>query len=164
MREPLLVALRKEAARLHPRLPTEEDVATAAGVAVADVRTHLGPPDNYSALLSYQGQTLDTRARIIASAARVFGQKGFQRASLDQVASDAGLTKGAIYWHFKSKNDLYFALLDSRFLRDISAMRESVDAMMVTATHETAPDLMARIFQCGAAAIHQRPRLAAPVC
>jgi AcrR family transcriptional regulator len=141
--------LREEAHRLHPRLPSEDEVAKAAGVVAADVRTHLGPPDNYSALLSYQGQVPDTRERIIASAARVFGQKGFQRASLDQVASDAGLTKGAIYWHFKSKNDLYFALLDSRFLRDISAMRESVDAMMVTATHETAPDLMARIFSAG---------------
>ena len=149
MRESLLVALREESVRLHPRLPSEADVARAANVKAAVVRTHLGPPDNYSALLSYQGQVQDTRERIIASAALVFGQKGFQRASLDQVASDAGLTKGAIYWHFKSKNDLYFALLDSRFQRDISTMREGVAAMMASATQESTAELMARIFSNG---------------
>ena len=56
MRESLLVALREESVRLHPRLPSEADVARAANVKAAMVRTHLGPPDNYSALLSYQGQ------------------------------------------------------------------------------------------------------------
>jgi TetR/AcrR family acrAB operon transcriptional repressor len=157
MREKLLAALREAAARLSSRLPTESDVAFAAGVKEAVVRKHLGPPENYSALLSFQGQTQDTRERIIASAARVFGQKGFQRASLDQVASDAGLTKGAIYWHFKSKNDLYFALLDSRFQRDVSAMRESLAAMLSTASPPDTARLMATIFSASLSAATTDP-------
>lgn len=59
----------------------------------------------------------DSRERIVAAAVRVFARKGFQRASLDEIAAEAGLTKGAIYWHFSSKNDLFFSLLESRFQR-----------------------------------------------
>ena len=146
MRDELLAALREAASRLPSRTPSESDVALAAGVKETVVRKHLGPPENYSALLSFQGQGQDTRERIIASAARVFGQKGFQRASLDQVASDAGLTKGAIYWHFKSKNDLYFALLDARFQRDVSSMREAQSAMLADAAPQDTPRLMATLF------------------
>lgn len=149
MREKLLTALREVALRLHPHLPDEGAVARLAGVKEEEVRMHLGPPENYSALLSYQGQTPDTRERIIASAARVFGQKGFQRASLDQVAADAGLTKGAIYWHFKSKNDLYFALLDSRFQRDTSTMRGSVAEMAAASGNTSVVKLMAAAFSSG---------------
>jgi len=59
----------------------------------------------------------DTRERIMAAAVAVFSGKGFQRASLDEIAAEAGLTKGAIYWHFRSKNDLFSALLEDRFQR-----------------------------------------------
>lgn len=149
MRERLLAALREAASRLQAGLPGEEEVAAIAGVKESIVRRHLGPPENYAALLSYQGQTQDTRERIIASAARIFSQKGFQKASLDQVASDAGLTKGAIYWHFKSKNDLYFALVDSRFQRDMSSMREPLKAMLTTADRNSTAQLMATIFSAG---------------
>jgi len=149
MREKLLVALREAAQHLHPHIPSEEEVARVAGVDVATVKAHLGPADNYTALLSYQSPVLETRERIIASAARVFGQKGFQRASLDQVAADAGLTKGAIYWHFKSKNDLYFALLDSRFQRDTSTMMGAVAEMAATAGKTSTARMMAAIFCAG---------------
>lgn len=149
MREKLLAALREAAQRLPSRVPMEEEVARVAGVDVATVKAHLGPADNYMALLSYQSPASETRERIIASAARVFGQKGFQRASLDQVAADAGLTKGAIYWHFKSKNDLYFALLDSRFQRDTSTMLGVVAGMAATTGNSSAVKLMASVFSSG---------------
>ncbi|MGL5987783.1 MAG: TetR/AcrR family transcriptional regulator, partial [Burkholderiales bacterium] len=58
----------------------------------------------------------------------VFARKGYHGASLDQVAADAGLTKGAVYWHFQSKSDLFLALLDARFQRDMSEMAVKVDA------------------------------------
>lgn len=149
MREALLAALREVAQRQHPKRPTENDVALAAGVDVATVREHLGPADNFMALLAYQTPASDTRERIIASAARVFGQKGFQRASLDQVAADAGLTKGAIYWHFKSKNDLYFALLDSRFQRDTTTMLGSVARMAAGPATASVVKMMAAVFSSG---------------
>jgi TetR/AcrR family acrAB operon transcriptional repressor len=130
MREKLLTALRKAAAQSSPRLPDAEEVAAVAQVSVTDVREHLGSPDNFAALLFYQAPAHETRERILASAARVFGLKGFQRASLDAVAADAGMTKGAIYWHFKSKNDLFFALLDQRFRQHTNPLMVDLDVFL----------------------------------
>lgn len=131
MREKLLVALREAARQTAPRLPDLQEVAELARVSVAEVRQHLGSADNFAALLSYQQTPAhETRERIIASAARVFGLKGFQRASLDEVAADAGMTKGAIYWHFKSKNDLFFALLDHRFQSHTGPLRVDLEALV----------------------------------
>lgn len=131
MREKLLLALQEAARQSAPHLPGLEEVAAQAEVSVAKVREHLGSPDNFAALLSYQQMPVhETRDRIIASAARVFGQKGYQRASLDAVAADAGMTKGAIYWHFKSKNDLFFVLLDQRFCQHTSPLMGDLDAMV----------------------------------
>jgi AcrR family transcriptional regulator len=55
-----------------------------------------------------------TRAKILAAARRVFERRGFHGASLDQVAREAGFTKGAVYSAFDSKADLFFALLAER--------------------------------------------------
>lgn len=71
---------------------------------------------------SPESERSDSRERIVAAATRVFARKGFQRASLDEIAAEAGLTKGAIYWHFRSKNDLFFSLLESRFQRQIAPL------------------------------------------
>lgn len=68
----------------------------------------------------------DTRDRILEAAGRVFARKGYNASSLDQVAREAGMTKGAIYWHFSSKNDLFFALLDSRFQLHTAPLSEDV--------------------------------------
>jgi AcrR family transcriptional regulator len=56
----------------------------------------------------------ETVRRLIAAAADVVAEKGFQRASLDEIASRAGLTKGAIYSNFDSKEHLFWAVLGSR--------------------------------------------------
>ncbi len=56
-----------------------------------------------------------TRARLMQSAARVAARRGLERASLDEVASDAGFTKGAVYANFKSKEELFLAMLDEHF-------------------------------------------------
>lgn len=149
MRDKLLDALREAARQSAPRLPTMAEVAARAGVSAAEVQAHLGPAENFSALLSFQGVTADTRARIIASAARVFARKGFQRASLDEVAADAGLTKGAIYWHFKSKNDLLFALLDARFHQDTAPLLGGLRLLLDRGGD--AQTALAAMFQAGIA-------------
>ena len=51
-------------------------------------------------------EALETRNRILDAAERVFGESGVSRTSLEDVASAAGVTRGAIYWHFKDKSDL----------------------------------------------------------
>ena len=56
-----------------------------------------------------------TRSSLIDSAGRVFSERGIQGASIDQVAEQAGFTKGAFYANFKSKEELFLAMLDERF-------------------------------------------------
>lgn len=48
---------------------------------------------------------------IFEQAMRVFAQKGFERATIDDIAEQAGIAKGTIYYHFKSKNELFAFLL-----------------------------------------------------
>jgi AcrR family transcriptional regulator len=56
-----------------------------------------------------------TRSCLMTSAARVFTRRGLQQASIDEVAEDAGFTKGAFYANFKNKEELFLAMLDERF-------------------------------------------------
>ena len=51
-----------------------------------------------------------TRARLLEAAARVYARRGFNGATLEEVASEAGFTKGAVYAHFGSKENLLLAL------------------------------------------------------
>src|SRR5438128_41765 len=55
-----------------------------------------------------------TRAYLLEAAAAVFAARGFHGASLDEIAETAGFTKGAIYSHFESKDDLFLALQKER--------------------------------------------------
>ena len=52
-----------------------------------------------------------TRDQLLDAAQTVFYEKGVAGASLAEVAKEAGLTRGAIYWHFGDKVDLFNALL-----------------------------------------------------
>ncbi len=56
-------------------------------------------------------EALETRSRILDAAERVFSRRGVSRTSLDDIARAAGVTRGAIYWHFKDKADLFGAML-----------------------------------------------------
>lgn len=53
-----------------------------------------------------------TRARILEAAESVFADKGYHDALVDEVAEATSLSKGGIYFHFPSKEDLFFAVLD----------------------------------------------------
>jgi AcrR family transcriptional regulator len=55
-----------------------------------------------------------TVARLLDAAVAAIADKGFQRASLDEIAARAGLTKGAIYSNFGSKEDLFLAVAATR--------------------------------------------------
>lgn len=54
-----------------------------------------------------------TRARVVESARRLFNRHGFEQVTIDQVMASAGLTRGAFYHHFDSKDDLYAAAVAS---------------------------------------------------
>lgn len=57
-----------------------------------------------------------TRADILKAAERCFYQYGVVRTSLESIAKEAGVTRGAVYWHFKDKGDLLRALADTAYL------------------------------------------------
>ena len=64
--------------------------------------------------LNRQERKSQTRERLIDAAAVVFARRGFEAASLDEVAAAAGYTKGAVYSNFASKTDLFIALIERR--------------------------------------------------
>jgi AcrR family transcriptional regulator len=61
-----------------------------------------------------------TRARLLQAAAKVYAAHGFAGATLDDVAEEAGLTKGALYGHFGSKDKLLVALMEEYLAAEIA--------------------------------------------
>jgi AcrR family transcriptional regulator len=57
------------------------------------------------------GKRSRTRKKLIDAAAAVIGEKGFDRASLEEIAARAGMTRGAVYGNFKDKDELFLALI-----------------------------------------------------
>jgi len=55
---------------------------------------------------------LDTKQRIIRTALKLFLRKGYDRASMQEIARGAGVTKGGVYHHFESKEHLFREALD----------------------------------------------------
>jgi AcrR family transcriptional regulator len=64
-----------------------------------------------------------TRAQLLSAAERVIAERGFAAASLGEIAESARVSKGALYHHFASKDDLLLTLLDQHFQQwiDVSA-------------------------------------------
>src|SRR3982074_2047924 len=78
-----------------------------------------------------------TRALLLDAAEEVFAEKGFMAASLDDIAYAAGYTKGAIYKHFTTKEDLFLAVSDRYWRRYFDNFAE----VMVTARQIGAREL-----------------------
>ena len=57
-------------------------------------------------------EALETKKAIIQAAIAVFVEEGVSKASLEAIAEKAGVTRGAVYWHFKNKDDIFRALHD----------------------------------------------------
>jgi AcrR family transcriptional regulator len=71
---------------------------------------------------------------LLDAAARVFAQHGYAGASVDRIAERARLSKGTFYWHFKSKEELFLALVEER----IDAPARSLMEVTRTAPAEAA--------------------------
>lgn len=66
----------------------------------------------------------DTREGILAAASGVFADKGFHAASLDAIAEEAGFSRGAVYYNFADKEELFLELLDRRCAERARDLRE----------------------------------------
>jgi AcrR family transcriptional regulator len=76
----------------------------------------------------HQVRTEETQAKILDAAAAVFSEQGFDKTQLEEVAARAGYTRGAIYAHYASKEDLFLALVEQRALTGFTKMRQAIEA------------------------------------
>jgi AcrR family transcriptional regulator len=65
-----------------------------------------------------------TREQVLAAAARVFAARGFHATSLDAIAEEAGFSRGAVYYNFADKEELFLELLDRRCAERAQDLRE----------------------------------------
>ena len=79
-----------------------------------------------------QQRSEETQAKIIESAIKLFSTRGFNAASVDDICKDAGISKGAFYHHFKSKQELFLALLDGWL--------QAIDTAIEASKDKTAPE------------------------
>jgi AcrR family transcriptional regulator len=89
--------------------------------------------------MNMQQRSEETRSQIINSAIKLFSAHGFTAASVDMICKDAGVSKGAFYHHFESKQALFIALLDS-WLRTID---QSIEASQ----DKTVPEMFLQIAE-----------------
>src|SRR4249920_2270882 len=73
-----------------------------------------------------------TREQLLDAAEKVFREHGVTRTSLAEVATAAGVTRGAVYWHFKDKAALFAAMCERATL--------PLDAMLAAASGESTAD------------------------
>ena len=88
-----------------------------------------------------------TRTRILASALALFAKKGYDRTTFNDIAARLNLTKGAVYWHFESKEALLMALLDemlAKFRRQIAALLPSGETSFEGLSFPVVADMMVR--------------------
>jgi AcrR family transcriptional regulator len=93
-----------------------------------------------------------TRASVIKSAGRVFARRGYHGATLEEIAEAAGVSKGAVYYNFDSKEGLFLALLEQR-------LTERLGTVEFRHEHAGSPESQARDAASGfLAGIERDPR------
>lgn len=79
----------------------------------------------------------ETRSRILDAAERLFSERGVSRTSLEDVAQAASVTRGAIYWHFKDKRDLFAAM--------VARVTLPMEAMVAASSEQSVADPIASL-------------------
>ncbi len=78
-----------------------------------------------------QAQNQDSRDEILKAAIRLFATRGFHETSMSEVAREAKVSKALIFWHFKTKEDLFLAVLNKLlepYVIDFAEESEKLDA------------------------------------
>src|SRR6266700_3775344 len=78
-------------------------------------------------LSKQQLRTRETQARLLDAAEEVFVRDGYETAQLDEIAATADRSKGAVYTHFKSKEDLFLALFEHRMKGFVERLTASLE-------------------------------------
>jgi AcrR family transcriptional regulator len=108
------------------------------------------------------------RNQILDAATRVFVRQGFQHARMDDIVEESGLSKGTLYWYFKSKEDIINAILRRLFTGDLEHLESLLQAegtaserLIQLTNHRVAglkrmSSLVPIIFEFYAVAVHQQ--------
>ena len=75
-----------------------------------------------------QARTKATQARILDAAQALFSEQGFEHTQLDQVAARAGYSRGAIYAHYPSKENLFLELIEKRVHTKFAVLCQNIEA------------------------------------
>ena len=82
------------------------------------------------AVMTRKERQEQTREQVIEAAARVFARRGYHRATVEEIASEAGFTIGALYSNFSGKEELFMAIADRQTearVAEIEAIAEATD-------------------------------------
>lgn len=86
-----------------------------------------------------QQRSEETRSRIFEAAIKLFSNRGYNKASVDDICTEAGVSKGAFYHHFESKQALFLALLDNWL--------QTIDNAIEASQDKTAPETFQQITE-----------------
>lgn len=82
----------------------------------------------------------ETRQAIIMATIQLLGQKGFANVSMNDIVTVSGISKGGVYWHFKSKDEIFIAIFDFFFDAQIELINQTLQGK------GKASDKLKRIF------------------
>lgn len=113
----------------------------------------------------------DTRARIQQTALRLFTEQGYEATSLREIALELGVTKAALYYHFRTKDDIITSLLEDRIealdalLRWArrqprnAATRAEIVRRFAAQLHESRPPAVMRFMERNQTALRSHPQI-----
>lgn len=143
----ILMASKELAAANPADKITFADIADKAEVHWTTVRRHFGSKElmrrKLKELQNENDQLhMDTRSKIVSSAAAVFAEYGYEGATLDLIAEQAGMTKGAVYWHFSSKGDLFLELVNQSLRNLLSGLPRQLEEIFQSNTPQESIKLL----------------------
>lgn len=116
------------------KLP-EQSLAKPAGLALSDLWRRAPPPEslregnrmaNWNGAVASREETREAKRRAtLRVAARIFNEKGYHATSLDEVAEEIGVTKTALYYYFKNKEQLLYECLKLSYDCGLTARTET---------------------------------------
>jgi TetR/AcrR family acrAB operon transcriptional repressor len=117
-------------------------------------------------------EALETRNSLLDAAEHLFQARGVSRTSLNDIATEAGTTRGAIYWHFKDKADLFNAMMERVTMPLECSLARTVDGTsdpllalresMLAALRQTATDEQTRrVFEVATHKVEYVPEMQA---
>ncbi|CAG0932363.1 putative HTH-type transcriptional regulator YfiR [Thermoflexales bacterium] len=72
--------------------------------------------------------SVERKLQIVEAAIQVFARKGFDAARMEDIAHEAGLSIGGVYWYFKSKDEVIVGIMQAIIDADVKTLRDLLDA------------------------------------